>query len=456
MTPEDINQDKNIDNDFLQKRLLGILENLPADYDIKELKAVFEEIRDEANSHIRTANNEIRQFREENLSLREKLDDLRRVYEGTGQFLSDFFTAQKIVKAIHSTYNVDSFCNIFIEILSQYIPVKEYGVYIIEDSAPVLIYPDEIDGAFHEYALNDWDDGIVSWVLREGRPIVIENLRDPDADPACSFMLAPMLVAGQPIGFFKVKVQKSKLEFTQLELNIISFLAGQAALALSNVRLISDLTSTKDSLQNMMDTANDLIVSFDSSGRISFINRAVDNYGFLREKLVGESLVNILDSEKSLVDLLSLKDFPSQVEVMIVSPNGIRYHTICTLSGICDLEGQLKEYLGVFKDVTSRRMIEDKRLESQRLAAVAETAITINHELNNPMTIIMGRLYMAQEQARKLDDSAIAEGLTVIDKNFRRIINIVRRLQTIQEVVSTQYFEDLNMIDLFSDDSNSG
>ena len=456
MTPEDINQDKNIDNDFLQKRLLGILENLPADYDIKELKAVFEEIRDEANSHIRTANNEIRQFREENLSLREKLDDLRRVYEGTGQFLSDFFTAQKIVKAIHSTYNVDSFCNIFIEILSQYIPVKEYGVYIIEDSAPVLIYPDEIDGAFHEYALNDWDDGIVSWVLREGRPIVIENLRDPDADPACSFMLAPMLVAGQPIGFFKVKVQKSKLEFTQLELNIISFLAGQAALALSNVRLISDLTSTKDSLQNMMDTANDLIVSFDSSGRISFINRAVDNYGFLREKLVGESLVNILDSEKSLVDLLSLKDFPSQVEVMIVSPNGIRYHTICTLSGICDLEGQLKEYLGVFKDVTSRRMIEDKRLESQRLAAVAETAITINHELNNPMTIIMGRLYMAQEQARKLDDSAIAEGLTVIDKNFRRIIKIVRRLQTIQEVVSTQYFEDLNMIDLFSDDSNSG
>lgn len=455
MTPEDINQQNTGHHDAYKERFSAILKNLPADYDAKEIKDIFDEIRD-AEAAVPNVNDELRELREENLNLREKLEDVRKVYEGTGHFLSDFFTAQKIVKAIHSTYNIDSFCNIFIEILSQYIPVKEYGVYIIEDAAPVLIYPDEIDDAFHEYAMNDWDDGIVEWVLREGRPIVIDNLRDPEADPANSFLLAPMLVAGQPIGFFKVLVHKSKLEFTPLELNIISFLAGQAALALSNVRLISDLTSTKDFLQNLMDTANDLIVSFDSSGRISFINRAVENYGFLREKLIGESLVTIFDSEKSMVKLLSVRDFPSQVEVVITSPNGNQYHSICTLSGILDLEGELKEYLGVFKDVTSRRMIEDKKLESGRLAAVAETAITINHELNNPMTIIMGRLYMVQEQARKLDDSSIAEGLTVIDKNFRRIINIVKRLQTIQEVVSTQYFEDLNMIDLFTDDSHSG
>ena len=434
--------------DSLREHFNKVITALSSDSEVSELKVTFGQLWDEAGKIIHNVNAELRDLREENSSLRDKLEDVRNVHEETGGFLSDFFTAQKILKTIHSTYNIESFCKVLIETISQYIPVKKSGVYIIEDSSPIQIYPDEIDELFHSYTMNDWDDGIVDWIMRDGSPMVIENIRDPEASDSESFLLAPMLVAGQPIGFIKTLVQKSKIEYTPVELNIISFLAGQAALALSNIRLIADLTSTKDFLQNLMDNANDLIISFDLSGRISFINRAVDNYGFRREKLVGDSLIRLLSSEQSLVDLLSIKDLPAQVEITINSPSGNECHTICTLSGIFDFEGELKEYLGIFKDMTSRRMIEDKKLESERLAVVAETAITINHELNNPMTIIMGRLYMAQEQARKLNDSELAEGLTVIDKNFRRMINIVKRLQTIQEVVSTQYYEDLNMIDL--------
>jgi len=427
-----------------------LIQSVEADTDSASLKLEIGKLGDEISSSYLDLRNQIRTLQEENTELKSAINKGIEAIEQASVFLKDFFTARKLIKAIHSTYNIDSFCSVFVETLTQYIPLKQFGVYLIEENVPVPIYPENISIAFNEAVINEWDEGVIDWIIKGDHPVIIDDMNIPLGQSAEAVFIAPMVISGQTLGFIKAKTSKLKAEFNQYEIDIISFLVSQASLALLNIRLIVDLTSTRDFLQNLMDNADDLIVAYDASGRILFINKAVEKYNFSREKLLDESLVKLLASGTKLEHLLSLKKFPSQEEIEITCLDGRTAHTICTISAVADFEGNFKEFLAVFKDITSRYYQEGKRLAMERLAVVAETAIAINHELNNPLTIIMGQLYLAKDQARKLEAIDLVNRIDSIDKNFRRVINILKKLQNIQQITSKEYLEELKMIDLNS------
>ncbi len=434
----------------LKNRFLELIDSCKLDSNADAFKIEMGKFWDEVSSSLINYQYQVAALDEENIALKNAITKNIEAIEQASSFLHEFFTARKLINAIHSTYNIDSFCSVFIETLSQYIPLKYFGVYLIEDNTPIPVFPENISKYFHETVLNDWDEGVIDWIIKEGSPIILDDMNIPLDEVGEAFFIAPMVISGNPLGFIKAKTTKLKADFNQHEIDIISFLVSQASLALSNIRLIIDLTSTKDFLQNLMDNADDLIVAYDLSGRILFINKSVEKFGFQREKLLEEPLIKLVPSESKLEFLLNLKKFPVQEEIEITRPDGSKVHTICTISTVEDFEGNTKEYLAVFKDITSRRFQEDKKIASERMAAVAETAIAINHELNNPLAIIMGQLYLAKDQARLLRAGDLVNKLDIIDKNFRRVLNILKKLQNIQHAVSKEYFEELKMIDLNS------
>ena len=427
--------------------IIAIISDQPSAVSLKmELGKVW----DEVGSFMRNQGERICELEKENEKLHKLADRCLQVEDLSSQFIDDFFSTQKLLKAIHSTYNINSFCNVFIDTLSNYLPLNEFGIYLIEDNKPVLVYPDDISDEFRTEVEIDYEEGIIDWVIKEGYPVVLDDIHKPKHSDNFAFFIAPMLISGKPLGFFKAKTPKKCDEYTPAELEILDFMMSQASLALSNVRLIIDLTSTKDFLQNLMDTADDLIIVFDISGRILFINKAVEKFGHLRESLLDESMIKLIKSRDILEYLLDLTSFPLQEEIELFSSDEASVHTICNISAIRDFEGCIKEFIGVFKDVTTRRCAEFKKIESERLSAVAETAIAINHEMNNPLSIIMGQLYLALDKARKIGDSEIVNKLEIVDRNFRRMINIMKKLQNIQKADSTEYLDELRMIDLNS------
>lgn len=432
--------------------MLALLDLLDSGADSDQIKLGLSALWDEFGILAQYRSSALEKLQMEIADLRTKNDNLRSVQDKTLDFMVDFFASQKLIKAIHSTYNLDSFCTVFIETLSFYVHVLDFGFYLIEDNCPILVFPEHIDPFFHHNSLSDWDEGVIDWVLREERPIVIEDIDNPTPEETYSILLAPMYISGKPLGFLRVRTDKPKNDFSSLELNIISFLAGQASLALANIRLITDLTSTKDFLQNLMDNANDLIIAFDPSGRINFVNRALENIGFTRRKLLSMSVTALFASPKSFRQILELRKLPAQLEIDIVNPAGDAVPHICTVSALSDFEGGLKEYIGVFKDISSHRFKVDQKIESERLAVVAETAIALNHELNNPLSIIMGHVYMLYAKAREMNEPALMEKIETIDRNLRRVVKIITKLQNIQHTSSTTYFDDLKMLDLNSPD----
>jgi signal transduction histidine kinase/CheY-like chemotaxis protein len=57
---------------------------------------------------------------------------------------------------------------------------------------------------------------------------------------------------------------------------------------------------------------------------------------------------------------------------------------------VLDAEGQRLGWLEVYRDITSQRMIQSKLLQTEKMAALGQLVSGIAHELNNPLTSIMG------------------------------------------------------------------
>jgi PAS domain S-box-containing protein len=107
-----------------------------------------------------------------------------------------------------------------------------------------------------------------------------------------------------------------------------------------------------------------------------------------------------------------------------------------------DQRGDLIGAIQVSEDVTERVQLEEdlRRAEivAERLEAVRETAITVNHEVNNPLTTILATAQMLLLSEKELSDS-LQERLRQVEVNAKRIAEVTKRLRMVEEVKTKEY-----------------
>ena len=122
---------------------------------------------------------------------------------------------------------------------------------------------------------------------------------------------------------------------------------------------------------------------------------------------------------------------------------------------VTPLKNQNGEVIGaiqVSEDVTERVRLEQELREAEiiteRLEAVRETAITVNHEINNPLTTILGAAQVLLLSQEELSEK-IRGRLQLIEQEVKRIAKVTERLRTMDELKTDDYITDgPKMIDL--------
>ena len=87
-----------------------------------------------------------------------------------------------------------------------------------------------------------------------------------------------------------------------------------------------------------------------------------------------------------------------------------------------------KTYLvGIFRDITERRKMQEQLIVTDRLASVGELAAGIAHEINNPLTSVIGFSDLLLQKDLPGD---VREDLQVVNREARRTADIIRNLLT--------------------------
>jgi DNA-binding response OmpR family regulator len=93
-----------------------------------------------------------------------------------------------------------------------------------------------------------------------------------------------------------------------------------------------------------------------------------------------------------------------------------------------------------------RRQAVDALQRAQWLAGIGETAIAIQHEVNNPLTALLGNVALLEDNTMTAEERASC--LRTIAEQAVRIGAVVRRLSTLRDPRSVEYIRGSRMIDL--------
>ncbi|MFH0930537.1 MAG: histidine kinase dimerization/phospho-acceptor domain-containing protein [Candidatus Zixiibacteriota bacterium] len=104
---------------------------------------------------------------------------------------------------------------------------------------------------------------------------------------------------------------------------------------------------------------------------------------------------------------------------------------------------------GYLTKAEKRKMEEEKEqaLKSEMLSAITLTSGTVNHEINNPLTAILGNAQLLLARKEYLDQETV-EKLKKIEENALKIEEVTHNLLRIIEPVIVEYAPGVKIIDL--------
>ena len=152
--------------------------------------------------------------------------------------------------------------------------------------------------------------------------------------------------------------------------------------------------------------------------------------GYTEDELAGmDSLVLVLPEDRDKVREKAIKmlkgEQSSPYQFRVVNKSGEIRWVMETATSI-QYQGR-RATLGNYMDVTERKQMEEQLMMSERLASVGELASGIAHELNNPLTSVIGFSQLLME--RNIADD-IREDLGLVYSEAQRAAGVVRNLLT--------------------------
>lgn len=224
----------------------------------------------------------------------------------------------------------------------------------------------------------------------------------------------------------------------------------------------AELVQTKDFLESLIDASVDAIIASDLEGEVLLFNKGAERiYGYTQEEVIRNLSVRSLYPSGQAEEVMRMLRSPQHggegrlegICFDALDKEGNLVPIRLSAAMIYDAQGDPFATVGIFTDLREKLRVEERLAQAQQKLAVtekqaliAELAGTAAHELNQPLTSVIGYGELLQ---RKLSaETPEHHAAMVIVREAERMADIVRQIGKITRYETKSYVGKQKILDL--------
>jgi len=348
--------------------------------------------------------------------------------------------------------------------LNQTFKVELIRIYLRDDSTRAFVARQILTrhGAHGSHTSPDvlYDSALAVYLTSSKQTLVLEDAAHENPRPHVAEAVSALQRLGGEIvfplfedellsGFIVVGAKRSGDPYFSRDIDLLSTLASQAAVAMKNAHLYNQVVVANEYVDNILSTMESGVIAVDATGHISLFNPAAHrltgmsftpsstlSYGDLPAPLAGP-----------LQDTLLRGRSHSQLDAILHGPDGLDVPLVYSTAKLQDKDGKTHGALIVFSDLSRLKELEREKQRAERLASFGALAAGVAHEIKNPLVAIRT---FAELLPERFGDVDFREDFSkVVIKEISRIDDLVGRLRGIaasapQQVGAVDLREPIN------------
>ncbi|MBI4655105.1 MAG: response regulator, partial [Elusimicrobia bacterium] len=280
---------------------------------------------------------------------------------------------------------------------------------------------------------------ILAEVVRKKQALNVKHpLEDPrvnkrfiDEVDTKAFCLVPVMTKQKVIGVIGADNYYSRREIIEEQIENLVIFGNFMALALENAGLIAEVRNSEERYRSVLDNSPDAIIGLDDSWHITVWNRGAQSlFGYSAREILGRRVSRLFEPMAFEVIMRQVKEngFFTDTCVSGVNSLGKKLELDITWAGSAKWDDSKREWTVVIRDTSEQRKLQAQLIQAEKMSTAGRLISGVIHEINTPLSVIMGYSEMLKKNLSACLTPAQAEDVSAVYENARRCGEILRNM----------------------------